>query len=653
MPTLIWQRPSPIPWSGLTAFDDQHVIAYNMARMWSYDIATGALRWTATLDPHVGFGDDWGVELAGETFFWWGPQRVYACDSTTGQQRWVYASPRGAIRSLCLEDDVIGLFVEMPGSYEQSPEHKAIILDRADGTVLDELAVPRPEPELAGPVMVRGKPYRPVRLPSILPGRTGPEADAGYANAVLLDGVLPVEVDWQNRTVRTGQPAIALTNKQVVDARFEVYDTCVCLRGMNEDPPRHKDRLYRLWQRSDLTKRRVPPNQRWAVADGQLYTFANHRLHRHDLREGKAAWHSDAMPKAARKIIPVGQKIFVVMEDDSFYEKGVRDVSQVKLYDRETGQELQACDLPKRWMHHIHPHEDGLVIWDINFLYRLGLPENSSVAVADEKMLDRAQPDALAAIRLARDLESPRVVTVNKIDDSPTIDGDLDEWSGLQAIDLTAASHFKPDFAQTSVAKHRAVRSDEDLAARIYCASADGTVYIAVEVQDDTHVANSSPGLWRNDSVSLMAAHPHLDLTDPLIATFACLPGVTRIEVGNPVQVMVAPDPPGVVPDVIQQARTIDASIAAAMLSLPAGDSEIQAASRRHDALGITCYEFAVPQSWLDSADGARFDLVIHDNDGQGRKGALHLASLHWSIEETARTGASYRKGAHGHPSAP
>jgi hypothetical protein len=226
---------------------------------------------------------------------------------------------------------------------------------------------------------------------------------------------------------------------------------------------------------------------------------------------------------------------------------------------------------------------------------------------------------------------------IQALEPAPDIDGDLSDWSDLEARRLDTLIDFKPDFAHRNRDKSRVYGNVEDLSAVVRVGQANGLFCLAVEVTDDVHVAAPEPGLWRSDSVTFVLAEGGQPEADPTLLTVALVGGVPRFELGSAVSTVASSNTrtdessagPGPIRFVLPPLRDATTTL------IPAGGT-VDLAIRRDEPSRRTLYELSFPKPIAIRKADLCWDVLVNENDGSGRKGALQLASSVWGIEETA-----------------
>ncbi len=480
-------------------------------------------------------------------------------------------------------------------------------------------------------------------VPSLVVGRTGPHAHAATADVALVDGVQPVRIDWAKKTALVGEPIEPLTAGVAQSVRLEVWDRYVCLRGRDGDPPRYHEPLLAVWDSESLSLVDVPQMMMtWCISGDLLYGFPRHRLRCVDLREGRERWRTRTLLDSCRVIVPTDDYLIVLTQDERFAEAAridIRNVSHVRIFDAHVRKQHKDIALPKRWVHVLSHQPGRLLLWDCTFLYNVTVPGNG-VSQGDRELVIRradADPDAIASLKLASDLENPPRVEVPQLPAAPTIDGDLSDWPVQYGQRLQDLMDWKPDFAHRSRWKTRAYGGKQDIAAVVRAGQTADAVYLSAEVTDDVHFASPAPGLWRSDSMTLLFVSAKSDEADPTMLTAALVNGAPQFELGTAVAAIAAsPQPdrepislPGARTFILPPLRQTGAAGIAPGVSIDVLVCRIRPSNR-------TVYELRVPKTLFPYGPDTRWDVIINENDGLGREGGLQIGSAGWGIEETA-----------------
>ena len=200
-----------------------------------------------------------------------------------------------------------------------------------------------------------------------------------------------------------------------------------------------------------------------------------------------------------------------------------------------------------------------------------------------------------------------------------TLDGT--PWKGNLVVPVNAAvavpagDNFnrKPDFvlndrsqvvsitAADPALNHRVWRDANDLSAKIFLGEANGSFRLRADVTDDRH---SQPfdgfNVWKGDNIQFAFQLPgqtgHWEI------------GLSRLDSGKP-EVIVFQTPTGFDPAAVAKAcrlvTTREGNVTGYDFTLPG------------NAAGMTPEMFR---------NGFRFNLLVNDNDGEGRDGWIHIA---------------------------
>jgi len=141
----------------------------------------------------------------------------------------------------------------------------------------------------------------------------------------------------------------------------------------------------------------------------------------------------------------------------------------------------------------------------------------------------------------------------------------------------------------------------EDRSALTWLRQENGRLRIRIDVTDDRHVQpHSGVGVWRGDNVQLAMLLPGQDLTWEI--------GLTRLKSGNP-EVYLWSAPSGFDPAQIAAQISLKTERKG---NLTRYDAEIPL-----DALGVKA---------ADLSHGIRFNMLVNDDDGEGREGWIQIA---------------------------
>jgi len=644
IPALLWQRSSPMPWDCEATFNKQRLVIWDRRDLIMLDANTGETLWQTSL-PSVGGEDQREVMLVGEEVYCSSAGQVCCLDGRTGQQRWAI-QPEGSIHGICFSGSNVGVYVGLKGRRKDVPAHLAMLLDAETGQELARIDIPRPPPPPPPPTIKRKPtkrskvtevPIPMAKLPVLIVGHAGSHDDAPATDFVLVDGRLPVHVDWSHRTAVAGDLIAPLHLSGAHEVRLEVYGKYIALRGRDDPSPRCRFPLLAVWDCQKLSRINVPSARTWCIAGDNLYTFSAYRIRGLSLPKAQQQWQSLTLMDNARLIVPTKDHLMVLSDKGKVGTTDLQDVSHVRIFDIHSGDRVKDIRIPKLWVHRLGHQADRLMLWDCTFLYDFETPEDDPPADTQNVSLAGKHADAIGSLKLAADLEDPVQMKIQALAPVPAIDGDLSDWSDVKERRLGAVSDFKPDFAHRNRNKSRVYGGAADLSAIVRVGQADGFFCLAVEVTDDIHVAAPRPGLWRSDSVTFVLAESGQPEIDPTLLTVALVDGVPRFEVGSAVSTVASsnhithesvtgPGPAHFVLPPLREATT--------SLILPG--ATIDLAIRRNEASRRTRYELRFPKPVAIQSADLYWDVLINDNDGSGREGALQLASSVWGIEETA-----------------
>ncbi len=366
------------------------------------------------------------------------------------------------------------------------------------------------------------------------------------------------------------------------------------------------------------------------------YAFEARRIRAFD-KDRRQLWQTLTLLDEPRLIKRMGPYVVAVTQDRTFRQNHLRDVSHLRVFDAASGESLKSIAFPKRWFHLVGQGNGRLLLWDCAFLYCISTPQ---AVPADRRMItirqDRPDPDAVAALRMARDLEDPPAFEIPTLTSAPRVDAEFSEWAGVEPHRLSGVMDWTPDFVHRCRTKARSYAGGEGCAADVRMGLFGEDLYVAVQVSDDIHCTSPVPGLWRSDSVSLIFGEPKGEEIDPLLLTVSLVNGVPRFELGTAVSVFAVSDPTG--QDLVSNhgpRRFLLPALSVGVISLPKPAQSLEISARRDEATRQTWYEFRVPRLLVRYGPDFYWDLLVNENDGAGRAGALQMASATWGTEET------------------
>jgi outer membrane protein assembly factor BamB len=629
VPSLVWERASPMPWRCAIEFDRDRVAVWDRGRVVVLDAGTGRTLWQDRMPDGAPEDEGRRVALAGDAILTWGDHEVRCSDVASGGSRWTHRT-RGRVVGCVLTDRGIAV-------YSEGSPCSAALLDWDSGELLTRVEIPDMEPRPRPAPPEGRRPPQLARVPRLLVGQVDAGKTAPAADIVLVNGVAPVRIDWERGEAVAGEPIETPVRGVGFGYTFEVYDTCIGLRGRTDDWVHYNEPLIALWDRESLTRISVPPADRWHVHGDRLYSFFGHRAVATDLGTRQRLWQSRPLKDRCRMMMATEEDIVLVNQRGWFGKDDGREVSSFRILDAETGEIIEHIRLPKGWIHLLDQQPGRILAWDIAYLYDIEPPDESEETVLEEYMMPPEDADTITALRVGRDLEKPPEVEVPLLDEQPVIDGSLEDWYPVEPLRLDSVMDWKPDFALRTRGGIRIPAGKEDASAVVYLGRTEGSILAGIEVMDDVHVSDPRPGLWRGDAVTLWWAHGGGETTDPRMLTVALSGGVPRYELGTAVRARAVSDPPGQRPAPLPGPRSF---LVPSFGGIPAGNTasggRLEVAIRRDETSRSTVYEMRIPSDVWPVDEEGYWDIVIHDNDGQGREGGLQPASSLWAIEETA-----------------
>ncbi len=376
--------------------------------------------------------------------------------------------------------------------------------------------------------------------------------------------------------------------------------------------------------------------QRDGDEQGMTYAFEARRIRAFD-KDRRQLWQTLTLLDEPRLIKRMGRYVVAVTQDRTFRQNHIRNVSHLRVFEAASGETVKSIAFPKRWFHIVGHSSGRLLLWDCAFLYCISEPQ---AVPAERKMIvirqDRPDPDGVAALRMARDLEDPPTFEIHTLPSAPRVDAEFSEWAGVKPHRLSGVMDWAPDFVHRCGTKARSYAGSEGCAADVRMGLFGEDLYVAVEVSDDVHCTSPAPGLWRSDSVSLIFGEPKGEEIDPLLLTVSLVNGVPRFELGTVVSTFAVSDPAGQeLVSAPEPRQFLLPALSVGVISLPKPAQSLEIAARRDEATRRTWYEFRVPRLLLRYGPDFYWDLLVNENDGVGRAGALQMASATWGTEET------------------
>lgn len=453
----------------------------------------------------------------------------------------------------------------------------------------------------------------------------------------VLDAATGRDVWEDHPRQRMNRP---IAGVRVVERQVQVYLGWHGGKELSQTAPTFivfDDQGAREVSRNDPSLRAVAAEPAGSTPAKVQYQQQGRRIRAVNRQDGRQLWETATLLDEVRLVSEMGGWVVAVTQDRTFREGHQRGVSHLRVFDAKTGERIKDIAFPKRWFHRIEERHGRLLLWDCAFLYCVKAPSsdrptNSQVVIRQE----HPDPDAMASLRMARDLEDPPLLDIPRLAVCPRVDADLSEWSDVKPRLLSGVMDWSPDYARRSTVGARSYNGEEHCTADVRFAFHGDDLYIAVEVTDDRHCARPAPGLWRSDSVTLMSGEPKGEEIDPLFLTVALVNGVPRFELGTAVATFMASDPAG---------QELAAGPGPRRFPLPASSNgpfvlpeptqSIELAARRDEHSRRTVYEIRAPKAVFRYGPDSFWDFFINDNDGSGRSGALQIASATWGTEET------------------
>jgi outer membrane protein assembly factor BamB len=460
------------------------------------------------------------------------------------------------------------------------------------------------------------------------------------ADVYVMDAVTG-RTAWEDHPLsRMGRP---IAGVRLVDRQVQVYLGWKDGKVLSQTAPTFivfDEQGVREVARDDASLLKSKVVAKDDASQGVKYEFADRRIRAISKPESRQLWQSTTLLDEPTLLTEMAGQVLALTQDRMFIEQHERSTSRIRILDKSTGEQLKDIVFPKRWFHKVEERGGRLLLWDCAFLYCIKPPASAASGESTVTIRqDRPDPDAVAALRMARDLEDPPRQVIATLSAAPRVDGDLAEWTGVEPRRLGGVMDWTPDFAHRSADKKRSYGGPDDCSAEVRLAFFGEDLYVAVAVSDDVQEASSAPGLWRSDSVSLLFGEAYgekREEIDPLFLTVALVDGQPKFELGTAVSTMAVSDPPGQgLADGPEPRRLVLPAMNTGTIVLPKPTESIEVAALRDEVGRRTFYEVRVPKVLFRYGPGFSWDLFVNDNDGKGREGALQMASATWGTEET------------------
>jgi len=361
----------------------------------------------------------------------------------------------------------------------------------------------------------------------------------------------------------------------------------------------------------------------WRVADGVEYYVNGPRVAAWDMATGEPLWQSRAFTWRTRLLVVAGKTLLAAQDLEDKHDPRARVIA----IDRANGDVLAEVEALGLNFHDLGHKGEDLYASDLGYLYRFGSPREPTrqrIRVRQE----RGDVEAIAAVRLARDMEAGLLDPPPAGEFTPVIDADLSDWQEAEWMSLKWPGDWQPDHVLLSSRRPRRPTGIDDLSAAVALAQDERFVYLAARVHDATHDAAVGRPLWRGDSVHVAWRAGNGQAAEALAMTAALVDDVPCLELGEISHPMRAMPDTGFWPDWLKLAVWEKAvpwlrRRQNGAMRVP----DVRLAARRDEATGETTYELGVPVNMLPAGRGADdlllWDVMVNDADGSGREGAL------------------------------
>jgi outer membrane protein assembly factor BamB len=612
VPVLVWEVLVDTYYR-ILQFDEEATVLAGYNHIQVIDNTSGATLWSKEL-PHRGEE----MFLAGafpekDRVFAFRGGEILCCRKKTGETLWNMEFPGWRVRGIRPRDRDVGVYLQTTGR-EKGGE--AILLDGVTGAILKVI----PISSSGG----HGFPYC-----YLVPARKAGDGSGAALDEILVDQSSLARVDWDAGTVRYGPAHPDPRCPGGGLERFGDYLAAFATDGQ----------IFSLWDSRTLDRVKLPGGGRWGIHDGVYYLGSNRRVRAIDLRTGRELWQSRPFAERMERVFATEDSVFLTLRSDAKVDFGG---GEVVILDRETGEVAAGVKSLGGYFHKSGGMGERFYASDYTYLYSIGSPRGGSGKPLTLAM-KRPDPDALASVKIAGDVDPDSGTGISLSRVSPVIDGNLADWSGADWISLSGATAWQPDSVLHSRWLDRdAGREDPPSAMVAVAGNAESGVFsVAVRAQDNRHVAPPRRELWRGDSVSvafLDAGQPVQSI--PFVYTIGSVeerPCVTggAVHQQRPLPV----DPTGLPGGLLElvQGNWVPWIRRWRSETLAGGESgSIPAVVVRDESAGETVYEFAVPGPGFANPENVRWDLAVNDDDGNGRRGCLQFSSGIWTVEAPA-----------------
>jgi outer membrane protein assembly factor BamB/tetratricopeptide (TPR) repeat protein len=623
VPSLLWER-ATFNYPDSYQFNEQTLVLTKGRDVHVIDVETGDTLWRRNCGNDIGSPRFTGAFPDREEILAYAGSVAVCYRRDNGERLWQAVFPAKVVRGIRPLDNSVGIYAEAVGENESDADRgEAILLDRPSGSVIRSIPIAPQDRVAAG-----------GHLPCwMVASHRADDASGAALDEILVGQRYLARVDWETGGVRFGLPL-----KSVIpcpSARLQHYGNYVAAQG--EDGS-----IGVLWNKSALLPVDHPPTVRWHILDNVFYYAADQRFYAYDLERGTAIWRSRPFRHRVDAIVATGDSVLAAMRNVE--EKGP-GAGEVMALDRASGEFQSQASSLTAYYHKSGRGGDRLFASDYTYLYCFGPPGRSGSRTRGKITVARKEPDpdSVAGLKTAADVEEHADGRVRLSEVSPRIDGSLDDWNRAAWVTLEGAADWHPDHVHYGRRKSRGAQQPEQESARVAIAELPECVCIAARVRDDLHVAPSRRSLWRGDSVLLafLQASPVPTVqAGPLVYTIALVDGVPCV-VGGPIH-----DPRPVPLDPCLWPTELRSLVSGATVpwirrwqteaQAEAGKDAVQVAAIRNEREGETLYEIRLPRPLLPTGRLRLWDIAVHDDDGYGRRGCLQLASGVWSVEGTA-----------------
>ncbi len=596
-PSLLWSVPGAA-WPNAIEFDQHSVLLeYPHGSLRCLDAFTGAVRWevsSAGMGHERGTG---GVFVGDDVVVWHTPGRLEVYDLDTGRPRWQRDLGTTLVRGLCHLPEGIGLFTQAPAT--------AQLLNSSSGQTLKEIELSPGKPD--GPVL-------PASYPLSNLGRSAPFVVVNHGLVLQID-FAGGQIVRQRRHQRGGFASLVLQGDHLWFKDGGGPVGILTLPELEMSSYRHG----------------------WFIdeEDNVQYCGWADRVFVATVSPLKELWETPSLGGKIQAMTLGKQELYVAVQRELGppHDRTSKVQGTIFALRRTDGAITGQFDLLAGGIHRVEAHDGRLIVSDNGYLYRFESPAGASPREVTVEQ-DRADPFAIAALRIAADWQRGHAPDVALGAGPRAIDSDLGDWPAEGWRVLSAPRDWLPDPALFTPGTPRLPLDAGDLSASVAAARDDRRLYLAVHVRDDIHDAGPHRPPWRGDSLRVRFG-PATETDQPSLGMIiACVDHLPLVFTGQPPFASIASFDTADGPAWLHHVLSVEPpSWLPTRTASPRALPGVDVAVRRDDRLGETVYELAIELSRLPAPptdEPLRWDLAVNESDGAGCEGALTLGTSFW-----------------------